>query len=92
MQLLQEKCKVGDFAGLQIHKVDRTNTDPRLLPCIIIEKEDEQVKLACIHGIIDQWWTVNMLVGLSAVPHELVHLKVDDLQKISMITASKLYV
>ncbi|CAF2081135.1 unnamed protein product [Rotaria magnacalcarata] len=92
MQLLQEKCKVGDFAGLQIHKVDRTNTNPRLLPCIIIEKEDEQVKLSCIHGIIDQWWTVNMLVGLSAVPHELVHLKVDDIQKISMITASKLYV
>ncbi|CAF2514846.1 unnamed protein product [Rotaria sp. Silwood2] len=92
MKLLQEKCNVGDFVGLQIHKVDRTNTDPKLLPCMIIEKEAEQVKLACIHGIIDQWWTINVLVGLSAVPHELVHLQVDDLQKISMITASKLYV
>ncbi|CAF3981847.1 unnamed protein product [Rotaria magnacalcarata] len=81
----------------QAHKIHikklQENTDPKLLPCIIIEKEDEPLKLACIHGIIHQWsWTVNMLVGLSAVPHELVHLKVDDLQKISMITASKLYV
>ncbi|CAF4470494.1 unnamed protein product, partial [Rotaria magnacalcarata] len=63
---LSQKCNVDDFPGLQIHKIDRTNTDPKLLPSIIIEKEDEQVKLACIH--------------------------VDDLQKILMITASKLYV
>ncbi|CAF4367890.1 unnamed protein product, partial [Rotaria magnacalcarata] len=75
---LSQKCNVGDFLGLQIHKIDRTNTDPKLLPSIIIEKEDEQ--------------TVNVLLGLFAVSHELVHLKVDDLQKILMITASKLYV
>ncbi|CAF3426670.1 unnamed protein product [Rotaria socialis] len=33
-------------------------------------------KLACIRDIIDQWWAVNVLVGLFTVPHELVHLKV----------------
>jgi hypothetical protein len=32
------------------------------------------------------------LVGLTAVPHELVNLQIDDLPEISMITASKLYV
>lgn len=37
------------------------------------------------------WWTINVLVGLSAVPHELVHLQLSDLQEISMITALRLY-
>ncbi|CAF0998919.1 unnamed protein product [Rotaria sordida] len=92
LQLLQEKCNIGDFVGLQINKVDRTNTDPKLLPCKIIAKEAERVKLACVYGIINQWWTINVLVGLTAVPHELVHLQLDHLQEISMITASKLYV
>jgi hypothetical protein len=92
LQLLREKCNVGDFVGLQIHKVDRTNTDPKLLPCKIIVKEEDQVKLACVNGIIDQWWPINVCVGLSAVPEELVQIQVDDLPEISMITASKLYV
>jgi hypothetical protein len=77
---------------LKIGKVDRTNTDPKLLPCRIIVKEAERVKLAYVHGIIDQWWPINVLVILSAVSHELVHLQFDDLPEISMITASKLYV
>ncbi len=89
LQSLWEKCNVGDFVGLKIDKVDRTNTDPKLLPCKIIEKEAEQVKLACVHGIINQWFTINVLVGLSAVPHELGHAQLDDLPEISMITASK---
>ncbi len=92
MPLLREKCNSGDFVGLKIDKVDRTNTDSKLLPCKIIAKEEERVKLACVHGIIDQWWPINVLVGLSAVPHELVHLQVDELPEISMIAASKLYV
>lgn len=32
---------------------------------------------------------VDVLIGLSTVPSVLVHLQVDDLPKISMITASK---
>ena len=74
MQLLQDKCNIGDFVGLPIDKVDRTNTDPKLLPCVIIAKEAKKVKLACVNGIINQWWTINVLVGLTAVPYELIHL------------------
>ncbi len=44
------------------------------------------MKLACVHDIIDQWWPINVLVGVCAVPHELVHLHLDDLPEISMIT------
>ncbi|CAF3590318.1 unnamed protein product [Rotaria socialis] len=92
IQSLNDKCNIGDFVGLRIDKVDRTNTDPKLLPCVIIAKEEEKVKLACVYGVINQWWSFTSLVGLSAVPHELTHLKPGDLQEISMITASKLYV
>ena len=92
MQLLQDKCNIGNFVGLPIDKVDRTNTDPRLLPCVIIAKEAEKVKLACVNGIINHWWTLNVLVGLTGVPYELIHLQLDELKEISMITAFKLYV
>ncbi|CAF0978657.1 unnamed protein product [Rotaria sordida] len=92
LQSLWERCNVGDFVGLKIDKVDRTNTDPKLLPCMIIEKEADRMKLACVHGIINKWFTVDVLVGLSAVPHELVNLQLNGLPEISMITASKLYV
>ncbi|CAF4532074.1 unnamed protein product [Rotaria socialis] len=89
---LNDKCNIGDFVGLRIDKVDRTNTNPKLLPCVIIAKEEEKEKLACVHRVINQWWTFTSLVGLFTVPHELTHLKLEDLQEIPMITASKLYV
>jgi hypothetical protein len=92
LQSLRDKCNVGDFVGLRIDKVDRTNTDPKLLPCIVVERKVESAKLACINGIIDQWWPIDVLVGLSAVPSELVDLNVNESPQISMITASKLYV
>jgi hypothetical protein len=92
LQSLREKCNIGDFVGLRIDKVDRTNTDPKILPCVVVERKDEQVKLACVYGIIDQWWSIDSVIGLSAVPDELVNLKMNDLRELSMITASKLYV
>ncbi|CAM4796217.1 unnamed protein product [Rotaria magnacalcarata] len=92
IQSLNDKYNIGDFVGLRIDKVDRTNTDPKLLSCVIIAIEEEKVKFACVHGVINQWWTFTSFVGLSAAPHELTHLKLEDLQEISMITASKLYV
>ena len=92
LQSLKEKCAVGEFVGLRIDKVDRTNTDPKILPCMVIEQKDEQAKLACVYGILNQWWPLDALVGISAVPKELLETKADTLSEISMITASKLYV
>lgn len=92
LQTLREKSQVGDFVGLRIDKVDRTNTDPKILPCVIVEERDGRVKVACVNGIIDQWWPLDVLVGLSAVSDELVNLVISGLPEISMITASKLYV
>ncbi len=77
---------------LKIDKFNQTNTDPKLLACMIIAIEAERMELACVHGIIDRWWPINILVGLFAVPHELVYLQLDDLPEISIMTATKLYI
>ena len=61
LQSLKEKCAVGEFVGLRIDKVDRTNTDPKTLPCMVIEQKDEQAKLACVYGILNQWWPLDAL-------------------------------
>jgi hypothetical protein len=52
---LWSDCSVGNYVGIKIDKVDRTNTDPKILPSIIIEKrDDKKVKAACMFGIINQ--------------------------------------
>ncbi|CAF1143646.1 unnamed protein product, partial [Didymodactylos carnosus] len=68
VQHLSENCAVGDFIGVKIDKVDRTSTDPKPLPCVIIHKKHHAVKVACVNGIIDQWWPLESLVRLTAVP------------------------
>ena len=81
----------GDYVGIAIHKVDRTNLDPKLLPTIILEKKDK-FKVACEYGIIDQWWSLDSMMLLSTVPEGLVNLDTSNLPNISFIAASKLYV
>ncbi|CAF4460087.1 unnamed protein product [Didymodactylos carnosus] len=39
---LSEGLKLGDCVGIKIHEVDRTNTDPKILPCLIVWKEKKK--------------------------------------------------
>jgi hypothetical protein len=72
---LWSDCSVGDYVGIEIDKVDRTNTDPKILPLAIVEKrDDKRIKVACVFGIINQWRTLESVVKLSAVSEQLVHL------------------
>ena len=89
---LFSNCAIGDYVGIKIDKVDRTNTDPKILPSIIVEKFNDKIKVACIFGIINHLWPLTSIVKLTAVPEELVQLKTTDLKPISIITASKLFV
>ncbi|CAF1591210.1 unnamed protein product, partial [Didymodactylos carnosus] len=65
---LVEQFKLRDCVGIPIHSVDRTNTDAKLLPCLIIAKEkkgdDVGFRLACQCGEIQNWYTVESLVDL----------------------------
>ncbi|CAF1659196.1 unnamed protein product, partial [Didymodactylos carnosus] len=89
---LSKLMTVGDFVGIKIDKVDRTNTEPKILPCTIVEKKEHTVKVACVFGIIDAWWSFDDVIFLSSVPNDLVTLKLNDLDEITLITASRLYV
>ncbi|CAF1488215.1 unnamed protein product, partial [Didymodactylos carnosus] len=94
---LTEKFDVNDCVGVQIHTIDRTNTDAKLLPCLILEKnrknDDLVFKLVCQYGKLQSAFSVEILVDLkSACPQELKQLSVDELKDISFIEVCKLYV
>lgn len=91
------KFNLNDCVGVKIHNVDRTNTDAKILPCLIIEKieNDDQVtfRLACQYGKLDNFYSIEHLIDLKmACPDELKHIVVDDLKSITLIEACKLYV
>ena len=64
-----------------------------ILPSIVLEKrDDKKIKVACMFGVTIQWWPLESVVKLSAVPKQLVELDKAQLKEISLITASKLFV
>jgi len=85
-------CSIGDYVGIKIDKVDRTNTDPKILPGVILEKQNDKIKIACEFGVINQWWSMGSIVQLSMVPETLVNLQTKQLKEISFMTACKLCV
>ncbi|CAF3406550.1 unnamed protein product [Rotaria socialis] len=89
---LSLKCLIGEYVGIKINKVDRTNTDPKILPVVVLEKKDDKIKVACEFGIINQWWSLDSVALLSTVPENLVNLQKNELKEISFITASRLFV
>ncbi|CAF4260189.1 unnamed protein product [Rotaria sp. Silwood2] len=64
-------CSIGDFVGI---KIDRTNTDPKMLPVVVFKKRRDKIKVACEYDIIDTWWSFDSLVKLSTVPEKLINL------------------
>ena len=88
---LSAKCNVGDYVGIKIDKVDRTNTDSKILASVTIEKKQNKIKVVCEYGAISQWWSMDYIVQLSAVLETLVNLERTKLKEISFITASRYF-
>jgi hypothetical protein len=91
------KFDLNDCVGVKIHPVDRTNTDAKLLPCLIVEKIEEYdkvtFKLACQYSKLENLYSVEHLVDLKmACPEELKQVVIGDLKDIAFIEACKLYV
>ncbi|CAF1165896.1 unnamed protein product, partial [Didymodactylos carnosus] len=65
---LADKFNQGDCVGIKIHDVDRTNTDPKILPGVIHMKEkkseDFVFELTCQFGILTTKFDVESLVDL----------------------------
>ncbi|CAF0810356.1 unnamed protein product [Didymodactylos carnosus] len=94
---LAEQYNVGDCVGLRIDSVDRTNTDAKLLPCLIISKvtkeSDVVFRLVCQFGEIQNLYTVESLVDLkSSCPTQLKSVDFSKLDGITFTEACKLFV
>ena len=88
---------LNDCVGVKIHSVDRTNTDAKVLPCLIIEQieKNDQIsfKLACQYGKLDSTYSIEQLVDLKmACPEDLQRIRISKLRDITFIEACKLYV
>ena len=86
-----------DCVDVKIHPVDRNNTDAKVLPCLIIEKieQDEQVKFkwVCEYGKLDNFYSLEHLIDLKmACQVELKNIVVDNLKNKTFIEACKFYV
>ncbi|CAF1648437.1 unnamed protein product [Didymodactylos carnosus] len=95
---LAEQYKKRDCVDVKIHDVDRTNTDPKILPYLILSKEqkgeDIIFYLACQFGLLSTRFTIESLVDLrTACSDELKNLDVFELKdEITLIEASKLFI
>ncbi|CAF2132348.1 unnamed protein product [Rotaria magnacalcarata] len=92
-----EGFNVNDCVGIKIHSSDRTNTDAKLLPCLIVEKNMKDnipvFKLVCQFGKLENNYALEHLVDLKmACPQELKQIVIDDLKEITLIEACKLFV
>jgi transposase InsO family protein len=96
LKSMGNKYNLNDCVGISIHSVDRTNTDPKYLPCLVVDKFEKNniflYKLICQYGALENTFEVGQLVDLKAAcPDELKHIDADNLMPITIIEASKLY-
>ncbi|CAF1117180.1 unnamed protein product [Rotaria sp. Silwood1] len=91
------KFNLNDCVGIKIHTVDITNTDAKLLPCLIVEKietdKKDTFKLVCHYGKLENIYSIEHLVDLKlACPDELKQIVINNLKDITFIEAYILYV
>lgn len=67
--------KLGESVGIEIHSVERTNTDLKQLPRVIVEKFEQDntfsFKLICQYGLLTNIFEAGQFVNLKvACPAE----------------------
>lgn len=84
---------VGDTVGIRIHQADRTNTDPKILPCKVLDKDptkSAQYQIYCASGIIKGRCLASDLVNLEHVHVPALHdVNPETLPETSMINACR---
>ncbi|CAF1541598.1 unnamed protein product [Rotaria sp. Silwood1] len=96
LNLIANNFNINDCVGIAIHTVDKTNTDPKHLPCLIIEKNEKNnvslYKLICQYGISQNTFEAGQFMNLKdACSNELKQTGVSTLKPIAIIEDSKLY-
>jgi hypothetical protein len=96
LKKIADSYKNGDVVGISINKVDRTNCDPKIMPCII-EKRSDNTDIPMYHlispfGRLSVSFPVHQLIPLSGIqPTELKAGKFENLRTITLVQASKLF-
>ena len=96
LNIIVNNFHINDCVGIEIHSVDRTDTDPKYLPCRIIEKTEKNntflYKLLYEYGVLQNTLDVGQFMNLNdAYPNELKQIDAGKLKPITLIEASKLY-
>ena len=96
MEKVAESYQIGDLVGVSINKVDRTNCDPKVMPCIIEKKTNDKNNtnfyLITPYGRLSNCFPIHHLIPMSGVkPKELENIIYDTLPTVTLIQASKLF-
>ena len=93
---IADSYKNGDLVGITINRVDRTNCDPKIMPCIIEKRLNNTnnitYSLISAFGRIATGFPVHQLISMyCSKPAELQHINYETVATISFVQASKMF-
>ncbi|CAF1443223.1 unnamed protein product [Adineta steineri] len=96
VQKIANSYKNGDLIGIAINKVDRTNCDPKVMPCIIEKRSDNKNSptyfLISPFGRLSTPFPVHQLIPMSGIkPISLQNIDYDTIKTVTLIQASRLF-
>jgi hypothetical protein len=96
LEKIADSYKNGDIVGIAINKVDRTNCDPKIMPCMIEKRSDNpdipMYHLISPYGRLSISFPVHQLIPMSGIqPTLLKTAKFKDSETITFVQASKLF-
>ena len=86
----------GNLIGIQVDKVDRTNCDARLMPCLIEERVDKSstpsYRLISPFGRLSSLFPVHHLTPLSCpIPDSVLNMEKTNIPTVSFVHACKMF-
>ncbi|CAF4308849.1 unnamed protein product, partial [Rotaria magnacalcarata] len=96
LKKIADSYKNGDLVGIAINRVDRTNCDPKIMPCIIEKRLSNTnniiYSLISAYGRIATSFPVHQLIPMScSKPLELQNVNFETVPTVSLVQASKMF-
>lgn len=96
VQRIANSYQNGDLVGKSISKVDRTNCDPKIMPCLIEKRTENNnvptFSLISSYGRLSVPFPVHQLIPMAGIkPGELQNIDYKNLPTITLVQASKLF-
>lgn len=96
LEEMSRQFQNGGLVGVRIDRVDRSNCDAKLLPCIIENRIDNlnipRFRLICQYGRLSTSFPVHHLIRMNTpIPLALAKIDRDKLPTISIVQACKMF-